>query len=330
MVVHLDGAVGHAARVARRLIRIARGALTLALPVVAVAGLVFVRAGGIDAGSARLTGPVVQVATDASAQTRMSAAATVVETAMGMGGGGITFEIVQTQTMHAKAGGPLIEIPDPTDRTKTLGSTDTLPVGTLIQRGFATPAGFWSELIHGPTPGAEAGFDLSRVEPARQALVSKGTWYRNDGDGWHTTDGLPCVGLDPATIAKLPSLLRDTGDAAEASLATETDPAFTLPGLQGPAQPATRAIDATSKVVNVPAVVATDLAPATELIKPTDFGLDDAGRLVALTILARNTNMDVYDLVVKTVVTLRYPDTAPTLPEPLPAYVAPASVVDGE
>jgi hypothetical protein len=304
MMGHLDGAAGGVAHVARGLIAITRGVLALALPVAMVAGLVFVRTGAINAGAARVTGPIVPVPPDASAQTRLAAAATAVETAMGKGGGGLTFEIVQTQTMRARPGGPQIEIPDPTDRTKTLGYTDTLPVGTLIERGFASPAGFWSELIHGPVPGSEASFDLAKAEPARQALVRDGTWYRNDGDGWQATDGLPCIGLDPATIAKLPSLLRDTADAADAPVTAETDPAFALPGLQGPSQPATRAIDASSKVANAPAIVAGDLAQATELIKPTDFGLDAAGRLVALTILARNTNMDVYDLVVKTLVGL--------------------------
>jgi hypothetical protein len=232
--------------------------------------------------------------------------------------------------MRAKPGGPQIEIPDPTDRTKALGYTDALLANTLIERGIVTPAGFWSELIRGPEPGAEAAFNLAKTEPARQALVSKGTWYRNDGDGWSQTDLLPGIGLDPATVAKLPSLLRDTADATDAELTIDPDPAFTIPGLVGPAQPAIQAIDATSKAANLPGVLAPDLGAATELTKPTDFELDDAGRLVALTIVARNTKMEVYDLIVKTVMTFRYPDAPPPLPAPLPAYAGPTLLSTGD
>ena len=305
-------------------------AVALALPVVLVAGLVLVRTGGVDAAASPVTGPVVPVAPDASAQTRLAAAATALELALGKGGGGITFEIVQTQTLRAKPGGPQIEIPDPADRSKTLGLTDTYPIGTLVERGVATPAGFWSELIHGPQPGAEAAFDLAEAVASRQALVRDGKPYRNDGDGWYGADVLPGIGLDPATVALLPALLRDGADAADAPLDQERDPAFAIPGLAGPAQPATRALRATSRVADIPGVVAPDLAPATELSGPTGFALDDAGRLVTLTVTARNTNMETYDLVVETVITLRYPERPPELPDPLPAYVAPSPASDGE
>ena len=327
---HQPSAAGWTVRAAHGLVQVGNVTVALALPILFVAALVVLRTGGVSAGSARVTGPVVEVPSDASARTRLTAAASAMETAFGKGGGGITFEIVQTQTMQAKPDGPRIEIPDPADRTRILGYTDTMLIGTLIERGLATPAGFWSELIHGPVPGAEAAFELAKAEPARQALVRDGVAYRNDGDGWHKTTALPGIGLDPATVAKLPALLRDAADAADTALKAETDPAFTIPGLQGPAQPATRAIDATSKVANVPGVLAPDLAAATRLTRPTDFALDDAGRLVSLTIFARNANMELYDLVVKTVITFRYPDTSPPLPEPLPAYVAPASASDGE
>lgn len=310
-------------------LRVARAALALALPVLFVAGIAFVRSGGIS-GAEPVTGPEVEVPSDATAHTRLSAAATAIETALAKGGGGIRFEIVQTQVIHAREGGPKLELHDPADRDKVLGYTDTLPVGTLIERGFATPTGFWSELVHGPEPGAEKAFDLATAEPARQALVRGGTRYRNDGEGWHEADVLPGIGLDPETIELLPALLRDTGDATEVALVAEADPAFAIMGLAGPAQPATRALDATSEVRNVPGVIAADLAPATELLGPTAFGLDDAGRLVSLTITARNTNMEGYDLVVSTVVTLRYPDTPPPLPEPLPAWQAPVPASDGE
>jgi hypothetical protein len=308
---------------------VARAALSLTFPLLFVAGLVFLRSGGISAVE-RVTGPVVDVPAGASAPTRLGAAADAIETALGKGGGGITFEIVQTQTVKARPGGPLLEITDPADPNKVLGSTDTQFVGTLIERGFATPEGFWSELIHGPEPGAEAAFELAKSEPARAALVRDGKRFRNDGAGWHEATVLLGIGLDPETLARLPALLRDTADAAEVALVAETDAAFAIDGLQGPAQEPVRAIDATSRVANVPGVVAADLAGATELLAPTEFGLDEAGRLVTLSLTARNTNMELYDLVVKTVITLRYPDTPAPIPEPLPVYVAPSPAGDGE
>jgi hypothetical protein len=310
--------------------RVVRAGAMLALPIVFVAAIALVRSGGADAASLRVTGPTVEVPPDASARSRLSAAATAIGTALAKGGGGITFEVVQTQTLNAKPGGPKLEIHDPADRTKVLGLTDTLPVSILVERGVATPAGFWSELIHGPMPGAEASFDLAKAEPARQALVRDGVRYRNDGDGWTETDVVPGIGLDPDSVLKLASLLTDTTDAADRSLAAESDPAFNLRGLRGPAQAAARAIDATSKVANLPAILAPDLAGATELRGRTDFELDAAGRLVSLTVVARNGHMDEYDLMVKTVITFRYPDAPPPLPDPLPAYVAPAPESDGE
>ena len=327
---HQPSAAGWTVRAAHGLVQVGNVTVALALPILFVAALVVLRTGGVSAGSARVTGPVVEVPPDATAPARLSAAASAMETAFGKGGGGITFEIVQTQTMRARPGGPRIEIPDPADRTKTLGLTDTMPIGTLIERGVATPDGFWSELIHGPVPGGEEAFALARAEPARQALVRDGIRYRNDGDGWHQAEVLPGIGLDPATVAKLPSLLRDTTDAADATLAAETDPAFSIPGLKGPAQPAAREIEATSRVANVPGVIAADLAASTELTGPTDFELDKAGRLVSLTFVARNTRMERYDLVVKTVITFRYPDTPPALPDPVPAWVEPSFAADGE
>lgn len=306
-----------------------RLALVLGAPLAVVAAVVLLQTGGVHAAAMRVTGPRVEVPEGASARTRLAAAATAMQAALGKGGGGITFEVVQTQTLVAKPGGPKLELHDPMDRSKVLGLTDTLPVGTLLERGIATQAGFWSELIHGPEPGTEASFDLAQATHARQALLRDGVRYRDDGDGWYEADALPGIGLDPDSVLKLAALLGDTGDASDTALVTETDPAFTLRGLRGPAQPAARALEATSRVANVPALIAPDLTGATELRGRTEFELDDIGRLVSMTVTARNTNMEQVDLMVRTVVTFRYPDTPPPLPDPMPAYVAPA-VVDGE
>jgi len=88
-------------------------------------------------------------------------------------------------------------------------------------------------------------------------------------------------------------------------------------------------MEATSKVANLPALIAPDLTGATELRGRSEFELDAAGRLVSLTVVARNTRMEQYDLVLRTVITFRYPDTPSVLPDPVPAYVAPAAA-DGE
>lgn len=306
-----------------------RLALAMGAPLAVVAAVLLLQTGGAHAAAMRMTGPRVEVPGGASARTRLAAAATAMQAALGKGGGGITFEVVQTQTLVARPGGPKLELHDPKDRSTVLGLTDTLPVGTLIERGIATPTGFWSELIHGPEPGTEASFDLARATHARQALVRNGVRYRDDGDGWYEADALPGIGLDPDSVLKLAGLLGDTADASDATLLAETDPAFTLRGLRGPAQPAARALEATSRVANLPALIAPDLTGATELRGRTEFELDASGRLVSLAVSARNTNMEQVDLVLRTVITFRYPDAPPPLPDPAPAYVAPA-VVDGE
>ena len=299
------------------------------VPIAVIAGVALLRTGGVEAAAVRVTGPRVEVPEGASARTRLAAAATALQAALGKGGGGITFEVVQTQTMVARPGGPKLEIQDPAVRGRVLGLTDTLPVGTLVERGVATPVGFWSEIVLGPEPGAEASFDLAAAAPAYQALVRDGVRWRAEGDGWYRSDTLPGIGIDPDAVLKLAGLLGDTADASDAALTAETDPAFTLRGLKGPAQPAARAMEATSKVANLPALIAPDLTSATELRGKSEFELDAAGRLVSLTVTARNTRMEQFDLVLRTVITFRYPDAAPPLPEPLPAYVAPAAS-DGE
>jgi len=183
--------------------------------------------------------------------------------------------------------------------------------------------------------------------------VLDGIAYRNDGEGWHEADRLPGIGLDPATIARLAGLVSGAADdatdipldvarpiderpAADAPLGPETLAvdaaalAAAIEGLRGPAAEPVRAMATTATVDDLPGIIAIDLAAATELLAPLELRFDEAGRLVGMTVLARNTNLEVHDLVVETVIALRYPGSPPTLPKPEPTYVAPSIAPDAD
>lgn len=264
---------------------------------------------------------------------------------------GLTFEIVQTSTIKARPDGPRVTIPDPADRTKDLGEADAYAVGTLIQRGIITPDGYWSELLHGPEPGAEADFDAAKAVSSRKGLVRDGVTYRDDGLGWHETAELPGIGLDPATIARLPELLGTAAGAKDVPLAdaatapaAELDPRFgavatelhadevaaAISGLESTDRAPVRALATTASAALLPGIIATDLAADTELLDPVELRFDDAGRLVAISASARNLRMTDYDLVVDTLITFRYPTGPPPLPRPEPRYVEPAPADDAE
>jgi hypothetical protein len=92
-----------------------------------------------------VTVPVSAVAGGAPGGTpaELKAAATdLLAATTAKGGTGYRFEIVQRSTLTAKAGGPRIEIPDPADRTKTFGSTDTYYLTGLVETVYLTPNGF--------------------------------------------------------------------------------------------------------------------------------------------------------------------------------------------
>jgi len=238
-------------------------------------------------------------------------AATVLEAALAKGGTGVTFEIVQRSTMHAKQDGPKIEVPDPSDRHKSLGFADEYPLGSLIERGAITPDGFWMEMRTGPAPGAEPDW---AAEYQFGALVRDGKTWRNDGEGWYETDTPPGIGLDPRTAALLPQLLRNATAPTDKGAAS----------LDGRS---VRRVDATGRVADAPGIVAADGEAFTELKDPLEFSFDDQGRLVAIRSVARNTNMTDFDLLVETVITLGYPTAAEPLPEPSPVVTQIAPVV---
>lgn len=253
----------------------------------------------------------VGAATPESPAAAMTSAASLLEQRIAPGAAGYTFEILQRSTIHARAGGPQIEIPDPTDRHKSLGFADTYEVGALIERGAVTPDGFTMEMRTGPAPGQSADWKA----PYQFGVISTADrTLRDDGVGWYLTDSPPGIGLDPATAALLPRLLRNATEVANDGFTRVGD--LLLPK-----------ISASGKVADIPGVVAADGAPFTELVAPIKFVLDDQGRLAQVHVIARNTNLDVYDLLIDTTITFAYPDRAAPLPEPLPARPASADVV---
>lgn len=230
-----------------------------------------------------------------------NAAAGSLEQAIGPGGSGISFDVVQHQTLHAKPDGPRIELRDPADPETIVGVVDEYQVGSILSRGGLTAEAFWMELSVAskdqPTEFSAATF-FSRV------LQRDGELWRDDGAGWYLTDASPGVGMDPATARLLPSMLRSLGGA------TALEPALLdgrlLLGVRGTSTP-----DA------FPGVIAADGAAFTEQSFTVDCWFDDQGRLVRLEARARNLNQDTYDLVSATTVTLTYgPPGDPPVPTP--------------
>lgn len=228
-----------------------------------------------------------------------AAAADLLAATTAKGGTGYRFEIVQRSTLEARAGG-------------RAPAGDGYLIG-LVETGYVLPSGLYLEMRSGPATAAEAA-DPAGGELMFQALVTGGTTYRNDGDGWYKTSTPPGIGLDPATAAALPRLLRNSTGAKDTTLAAAA-------GELGAAGTAgTRAITATGTVPDFPGVVAVDGAPFTRLSGPLGLTFDAAGRLAGILALAQNTNVTAYDLMVTTEIAIRY-DTVPTvLPRPEPAF----------
>jgi hypothetical protein len=244
-------------------------------------------------------------APDAPPAELTAAAADVLEAATSPGGSGLTFEIVQRSAMHARDGETLAD------------KTTRHDLGTYLESGVVTPDGFYAEIRRGPDdPAAKPDFGAGTSE--LRALVRDGKTWRDDGAGWYPTDAPPGLGLDPATAALLPTMLRAATDARDAETAPEAG------------DEVARTVEATAKVADIPGIIAVDLADATELTAPVALRFDDAGRLVGLTVLARNTRLVDADLLVETDITLAYPERAPALPEPEPRWVEPSPDPDGE
>lgn len=259
--------------------RIASGLATIVSAVALVVGFTTL----LQAVPARPLEPLLATgvgAQDASPAQLIDAAAAALESATGPGGAGLTFEVVQRQIIHARVDGPLIEIPDPADPGKSLGTTDHYEIGTLVERGSANADGFSMEILAGPLPGRVVDYDADKAEIRRRALVRDGVAWRDDGTGWYQTDELPGIGLDPVTVESLPRLLRAATDATDRALTPPPVGLFDLPGLKGPATTPVRALGGSARVADIPAVIAADGAAFSEITNPADYRFDDAGRLV--------------------------------------------------
>jgi len=236
---------------------------------------------------------------------QLTVAADTIAVATAKGGSGFTFTVVSRSTLYQKEGGPLIEVPDPVDPSAKPDLVSTVYVGGSLADGLVTPDGYFLQLRGGPVPEKEAP-DIDAAVPTLAALVKDGTTYRNDGEGWYETDLPPGIGLDEATIALLPKLLRD----ASSPSATE---ARVVDG------DVAAAIEATGRLADAPAIHAVGTLDYTELLGPMTFALDGQGRLVELRALMRNTKLETFDLLVETVITFRYPPERLVLPDPVPA-----------
>jgi hypothetical protein len=296
-------------------VTIANGLLALLVPLLVLGGIVFVRSGGLDELSQ--PGPIVVAAAEMAPDARLDAAATKLEQATAKGGSGFSFTVESRSTFQARVGGPKIEVPDPTDRHKTLGLADEYYIGASIATGFVEGDGdFFLQMRRGPT-SPDAAPDYERAEPTLAALVRDGAQYRNDGDGWYATDQLPGIGLDPVTIVKLPTLLRDATAPADTERALVGDKL--LP-----------ALTATGAVADAPGLLAIDAAPYTELVEQLAFAFDEQGRLAQLRATLRNTNSETFDLIVVTTINFSYDGPPGGLPDPKadPAPYAADSVQD--
>lgn len=233
------------------------------------------------------------------------AAAAAFRAALKPAAGGISFTVVQRASINARPGGPLIDVPDPADPYTIIGQTDSYPQASYIERGGVSADGFWMELRDGPVGDAKP--DFAAATYAFGTIVKGGKTYRNDGDGWYQTSQPPGIGIDPATAALVPTLLGRIGT-------TTPRPATIVDGLT------VRSFAADAKVADIPGLIAVDGASFTELRGPLEYGFDDAGRLVRIHAVARNTNVDTWDLLLDVVITFGYGD-AGAIPDPSPIVV---------
>lgn len=294
-----------------------RTLVLLLVPILLLASVALTRASGLTTRPAAVLAPGAAATMAPEALT--ASAADLLEQATRKGGTGVTFAVVQRSRIEARPDGEPLELPDATDPTKHV-VVEAIPAGTYLERGVVTPAGYFAEISRGPDD-EKVALDWEGSQTELAALVRDGRTYRDDGSGWYETAHPPGLGLDPATAALLPTLLRALADPADAAEPAREDDPFAE-------QAPTRRLAGATRVADIPGIIAVDLAGSTELRGPAELAFDELGRLVGLRIVARNTNLEAYDLLVDTVITFGYPDAVPDLPRPEPAYVAPATPAD--
>jgi len=273
--------------------------------------LVAILAGGV---SARL-GPAIPVAYAAielpgTATDQLARAADALAAAMAEGGSGLTFEVVQSNSVRAKPGGPLIGVRDPADPTRVVAEVEEFSVNAIVSQGAVTADAFWMEMRL--SPGTEQAPDFGVSAFFSKVLERGGVIWRDQGDGWYETDGSPGTGMDPVSARLLPRLLRSMTDVV--ILAPEIRDGRLLPGVRG-----------VGRANDYPGVVASDGEAFTSPTFEITCWLDESGRLVRLETTANNLNENVYDLVSEVVVTFGYgstgepPEPSPTMaPQPAP------------
>jgi hypothetical protein len=220
------------------------------------------------------------------------------------------FTVVTRSTIYAKPGGPRIQVPDPADPYKVAGVADSYYLGASAARGTVAGKDFFLQMYGGDTDPA-AAVDIAKLSPTLAGLVTGGTSWRNDGTGWYQSDQVPGIGLDPRTIALLPTLLKHATHAA-------ADAPTALRGLQLPT------VRADGAVADAPGLMAPDAAPFTQLAQPLSFAFDAQGRLAQVTATMRNTKVADFDLLVVTTITFDYGHVS-AIPAPSPLAPPPAT-----
>jgi hypothetical protein len=294
-----------------------QAASTIGLERLALVAVLAIATLGVGVARTPLTAvaaPVSGGAPAGSAAELKLAAADLLEQATATGGAGYRFEIVQRSTIQARPDGPKLPAANPDDpQASPLGEVDAQYLMGLTESGFVTPAGFSMEMRAGPGEAA-APADPRTGELQFRALVRDGKTYRDDGLGWYATDAPPGIGLDPASAALLPRLLRNASDARDVELDA-------VEGELGRVDPrALRALTAAAVVADLPGIIAADAASFTKLIGPIALTFDSDGRVIGIVVTAHNTRMETFDLVVVTEIAIHYDGVPADLPDASPLW----------
>ena len=294
-------------RVLRAGANLASALVGVAMVATAIGLIVFVRTSGPLAGPP--SGGANPRASLTADQLREGAAVEL-DAALAKGGSGLTFQVVQRNTLRQKAGGPPIEVRSQLDPTKVLDTVSESYVNAMVSTGAVTDSAFWMEMRRGPEKDQAPDFIGGEL---RYSVIQRdGVLWRNNGNGWYQTEISPGMGMDPVSARALPALLRALHGAKK--LDPVTVGGQVLVGVRGIATPH-----------DYPGVIAADGKDFTEGSFQVDCWFDGAGRLVQLSAHPKNLNQPTWDLLSETAVTFGYgstgdpPDPTPTMaPEPLP------------